>query len=87
MTEITWSPYIPIYPNDQIPKVSKKSEIRVVEPSTRTSVKMSPLETWEERLERLREIQRSAITLRYTKNGNRVLTSYTLGPVLVDFSS
>lgn len=86
MTEIKWSPYIPIFPNSQIPQVSRKSEIRVVEPSTRSSVKMTPLESWDERIEKLRSAHRNAIILRYTKTGDRVLTSVVFGSQLVDFS-
>lgn len=86
MHEIKWSPYITTYPHVQIPLMSKKSEVRVVEPSTRASVKMSPLEPWHERLEKLRNAQRDAITLRYTRNGDRLLTSDIFGTQLIDFN-
>lgn len=75
-----WMPYIPIYPNVQIPE-TKASAKRVVEPSTRTSVKVSPDYTWEERVERLREAHRNIAVTSYDQNGNREIPPIKSGQV------
>jgi hypothetical protein len=45
MTYIVLSPYIPTYPNVEIPS-TKQSKLRVVEPSTRTSVSIDLLDKY-----------------------------------------
>ena len=49
-----WMPYIPIYPNVQVPK-TEDSYKRVVEPATRSEVSLFLEEEWPERVEALRE--------------------------------
>ena len=80
-----WLPFIPVYPNTQIPE-SKVSQRRVVEPSTRASIKMSPNESWEERVEKLREAHRNIAVISYGPDGKRDIPPIQSGQVF-DFYS
>ena len=77
----TWSSYVPIYPNSQIPYNNQTSSKRVVEPSTRSSVNIHVGDTWVERVEKLRESHRHAAILRYDRNGRRKIPSLENGSV------
>lgn len=77
----SWLPYLPIYPNSQIPQTQASSK-RVVEPSTRSSVDIHAGETWVERVERLRESHRNAAVIRYDKYGGRIIPHIGTGSVL-----
>ena len=77
----SWLPYLPIYPNSQIPQTQMSSK-RVVEPSTRSSVDIYAGETWVERVERLRESHRNAAVIRYDKYGGRIIPPIGIGSVL-----
>lgn len=78
MNNIQWSPYIPIYPNNQIPE-TKYSSRRVVEPSTRSDVRMTPKEEWPERAEKLRETYRNMSVTTYGPDGNKRKTIIEAG--------
>lgn len=80
-----WLPFIPVYPNVQIPE-TKVSQKRVVEPSTGVSVKMTPIESWEERVEKLREAHRNAAVISYGPDGKREIPPIKSGQVF-DFYS
>ena len=80
-----WIPFVPIYPNSQIPE-TKVSQRRVVEPSTRASVKMDPVENWQERVDKLREAHRNIAVTSYDQNGYREIPPIKSGQVF-DFYS
>lgn len=80
MNITSWSPYIPIYPNVQIPE-TKQSSRRVVEPSTRADVMMTSKEDWPTRVEKLREAHRSIAIISYGSDGKRKIPSIETGQV------
>lgn len=80
-----WLPFIPVYPNVQIPE-TKVSQKRVVEPSTRSDVKMTPKEDWPERVEKLREAHRNTSVISYGPDGKRNIPPMKSGQVF-DFYS
>ena len=86
MIDIKWLPFVPNYPNVQIPIKKDLINVRVVEPSTRTSVKMNLQETSEERAERARQLQQNAAVLRYDKDGSRILSIANSHGYFIDIS-
>jgi hypothetical protein len=86
MPDIKWLPFIPQYPNTQIPHVSELSELRVVEPSTRTSVSINLMEDKEQQLEKFKNTQSAAAVIRYTSTGDKILTTDYPNPLLIDIT-
>jgi hypothetical protein len=74
---ITWSPYVPVYPNDKVPYNSQVDKLRVIEPATRAAVEMNPIDDWVDRLEKLIELQRQNAIAQYDNRGQRVVTPAT----------
>lgn len=85
MSDVKWLPFIPHYPNVQIPYTPILSEIRVVEPSTRSSIHMNLMEYRDQQLEKYKQIQGfPEAVIRYTSDGKRVLTTHHPDPMLID---
>jgi hypothetical protein len=75
-----WLPFMPIYPNVQIPQ-TQQSTNRVVEPATRSAVILAPVKDWQERVEELREAHRNIAVISYGPDGNREIPPIKSGAV------
>ncbi len=86
MSDVKWLPFIPNYPNVQIPNKPKLSDIRVVEPSTRSSVEMNLMDYRERQFQKYKQMNElPEAVIRYTSDGKRILKTQYPDPMIVDF--